>query len=133
MVDRIEREVVLATTLERVWEVVTGPGWLAPEVQFELFPAGEASFRSEDWAKTGWVEEVQAPRSGDHPGARLVFWWSADGDPSTRVELTLEPEGESVTRLRVVEARPLEVLDLVGIPSNGSGRPGRGPTMLVGV
>jgi hypothetical protein len=133
MVDRIEREQVLPTTLKQVWEVVTGPGWLAQEVRFELFPAGEASFRSHDWSKTGWVEDVQAPGSGDHSGARLVFWWSTAGDPATRVELTLEPEGDCATRLRVVEARPLEVLDLVGIPSPESGAPGQGPTMLVGV
>ena len=133
MLDRIERELVLPATLGHVWEVVTGPGWLAQEVRFELFPAGEASFRSEEWSKTGWVEEVQAPGTGRAPGARLVFWWCDEGEPATRVELTLEPEGDSATRLHVVEARPLEVLDLVGMPSPGSGSTGRGPMLLVGV
>ena len=38
MPDRIERELVLPAPPEEVWEAVTGPGWLADEVNFDLRP-----------------------------------------------------------------------------------------------
>jgi hypothetical protein len=76
------------------------------------------------------VEEVVAPDGGDG-GGRLVFWWSLDGEPATRVEVALEPLGPATTRLQVVESRPLEVLDLVGIPLPGAGGSSHGPAMLV--
>ena len=49
------------------------------------------------------------------------------------MELTLEQEADGYTRLRVVEARPLEVLDVTGIPLAGSGGVQHGPAMLAGV
>jgi uncharacterized protein YndB with AHSA1/START domain len=121
--DRIERELVLDATPEQVWEAVTGRDWLAEEVQIDLRPGGDASFRAAAWSKQGWVEEARAP-------ARLAFWWSAEGEPATRVELTLEPEGEAATRLRVVEARPLELFDLLGVPLPGSGGASFGPALV---
>ena len=63
----------------------------------------------------------------------LAFWWGRHGEPATRVELTLEPDGDGLTCLRVIEGRPLEVLDLVGIPVPGSGGQARGPAMLAAV
>jgi uncharacterized protein YndB with AHSA1/START domain len=109
MTDRIERELLLPAPPEQVWDAVTSAGWLAEEVHLDLSPGGDATFRSRDSVKHGWVEEVLAP-------ARLAFWWATDGDPATRVELTLQPEGEAATRLRVIETRPLELLDLIGTP-----------------
>jgi hypothetical protein len=129
MTDRIEREQLLPAPVELVWDLVTGPGWLADEVELELEPGGEARFSSDELVKSGWVEEALAP-GRDDAGASLIFWWAGDGDIATRVELTLEPVGEGVTRLRVVESRPLEVLDVVGIPLPGSGDQSYGPAML---
>jgi hypothetical protein len=63
--------------------------------------------------------------------ALLVFWWSADGEPASRVELRLEPESEDSTRLSLTESRPLEVLDLGGIPLPESGGGSYGPSLLV--
>jgi uncharacterized protein YndB with AHSA1/START domain len=131
MTDQIERELLLPAPPEQVWEVIVGPGFLAEEVSLDLVPGGEARFADDDDVRTGWVEEAEPPDDGD-PG-RLAFWWSADGEPASRVELTLEPEADGYTRLRVVEARPLEVLDVVGIPLPGSGGARRGPAMLAGV
>jgi uncharacterized protein YndB with AHSA1/START domain len=119
MTDQIERELVLPAPPEQVWEVITGPGWLAEDVQLELVPGGEADFGE----RTGWVEEADPPE-------RLVFWWGDDGEPATRVELTLEPEGDDRTRLRVVESRPLEVLDVTGIPLPRGGSSSYGPAMV---
>jgi uncharacterized protein YndB with AHSA1/START domain len=132
MIDQIERELRLPATPQEVWEVVTDSGWLADDVSLELVPGGEANFSSEDWSKSGWVEEAVPPDPGDDGSGRLIFWWSTDGEPATRVELTLEPEGEGATRLRVVEARPLDALDVFGIPlPRTSGGSGTGPAMLV--
>jgi uncharacterized protein YndB with AHSA1/START domain len=112
--DRIEREQWLEASPEEVWEAVIHDGWLADEVDLDLRPGGDAEFRSPEETKTGWVEEVAV-------ASRLAFWWAADGEPATRVELTLSPEGD-LTRLRVVETRPLDVLDLVATPLPGFGR-----------
>jgi uncharacterized protein YndB with AHSA1/START domain len=131
MTDEIERELLLPAPPQQVWEVVTAPGFLAEEVELELFPGGDARFGDGDAERTGWVEEAVPP--GADENARLSFWWSTDGEPASRVELTLEPEAEAdgCTRLRVLEARPLEVLDITGIPlpGTGGGAP-HGPSML---
>jgi uncharacterized protein YndB with AHSA1/START domain len=122
MTDRIERELWLPASPDDVWAAVIGDGWLADEVDFELRPGGEANFRSADTVKTGWVEEVSAP-------SRLTFWWGEDGEPATRVELTLR-DYEDQVRLRVVETRPLELLDLVGTPLPGTGGRTYGPALV---
>jgi uncharacterized protein YndB with AHSA1/START domain len=123
MSDRIERELSLPATPEETWDAVTGDGWLADEVQLALEPGGDARFCSGEAVKTGWVEDVLAPE-------RLTFWWAADGEPATRVELTLEPDGDDATRLRVIETRPLDVLDLLGMPLYGIGGPSYGPMLV---
>jgi uncharacterized protein YndB with AHSA1/START domain len=120
MTDQIERELLLPAPPDEVWKLITAPGWLAGQVELELWPGGDARFD----ARSGWIEECIE-------GERLAFWWSDDDEPASRVELTLAPEGDGHTRLRVVEARPLEVLDVTGIPlaDTGGGAP-RGPSML---
>ena len=123
MSDRIERELTLPATPEEVWNAVTGDGWLADEVELTLEPGGDARFRSGDSVRTGWVEDVRAPQ-------RLAFWWAADGEAASRVELTLEPAQDDATRLRVVETRPLDALDLVGMPLYGIGGPSYGPALV---
>ena len=108
MTDRIERELWLPATPDAVWDAVTSDGWLADRVRIDLWPGGDAHFDSCDRAATGWVEDVSIPE-------RLTFWWAADDQPASRVELRIEERGRG-TRLRIVETRPLEVLDLVGVP-----------------
>lgn len=127
--DRVQRELVLPASADEVWRIVTGDGWLADEVAFELEPGGDARFTTRDRTRTGWVEEVQAPQPADE-AVRLVFWWENDTESASRVELTLEPLEEGGTRLRVTETRPLEVLDLVGIQLPGSGSQHHGPELL---
>jgi uncharacterized protein YndB with AHSA1/START domain len=129
--EQIERELLLPAPPAEVWNIVTRSGWLAQEVSLDLVPGGDASFSSEESLKSGWVEEAVAPGRADGSTGRLAFWWSLDGEPATRVELTLEPEGEQGTRLRVVEARPLDLLDVAGVPLPGAGNASDGPVMLV--
>lgn len=122
MTERIERELLLEAAPEEVWDVVTGDGWLADEVRLDLRPGGEASFRSGTEEKSGWVEDVVERQ-------RLAFWWGYGDAPATRVELTLHPE-TGATRLRVTETRPLELLDLVGLPLPGISGPSFGPALV---
>jgi uncharacterized protein YndB with AHSA1/START domain len=123
MSESVRREVVIGAAPAEVWEAVIADGWLAERVEIELRPGGEAVFRDGDVERRGWVEEASAPH-------RLTYWWGDDDDPASRVELTLEPLGGGSTRLRVLEARPLDVLDLVGTPLRGPGGPMYGPAML---
>jgi uncharacterized protein YndB with AHSA1/START domain len=102
VVMQVERELVVPEEPERVWESLSEPEWLGEDATIELRPAG--GVRAGD--RSGFVEEAQAPR-------RLTFWWSAEGEESTRVELELLPDADG-TRVRVVESRPLAVLDTVG-------------------
>lgn len=122
MTDKVERELLLDASLEEVWEAVTADGWLAEEVELDLRPGGDAEFRSRGVLKSGWVEEALRPE-------RLAFWWAADGEPATRVELWLEPASEA-TRLRISESRPLDMLDLVAIPLPGIGGSRFGPALV---
>jgi uncharacterized protein YndB with AHSA1/START domain len=126
--ERIDRDVLVPASPEQVWEVITQDGWLAEQVELALEPGGEARFAGRDGVRPGWVEESVSP-AGDGQG-RLVFWWGPEGEPATRVELTLAPADAGGTRLRVAETRPLEALDLLGLPLPGQPGANRGPAML---
>ena len=128
MEDRVQREIWLEATATDVWEAVTEGDWLAEEARLELWPGGEAWFRCPDGERTGWVEEALAPGEHDREG-RLTFWWAAGDEPASRVELTIT-ERDDRTRVRVVEERPLEILDLVGMPMSRPGGRFYGPALL---
>jgi uncharacterized protein YndB with AHSA1/START domain len=133
MTDRIERQIELPTSLERAWQAVTDPDWLAlwlaDEVRIDPHPGGEAHFQIGNETRRGWVEEVRPP--DDRKGGRLAFWWGVDEEPASRVELTLTATESDRTLLRVVESRPRDVLDLVGtsLPGYG-GRTTYGPALV---
>ena len=132
MTDRVERRTWLPADPEEVWDVVTGQDWLAEEVSLDLRPGGDASFRSGEETRTGWVEEAARP-SQDGEG-RLAFWWAIDGEPASRVEVTIQRargwDGPEGTRVRIVESRPLEALDLIATPLPGVGGSTYGPALL---
>ena len=123
MADRIERVLSLPAPPETVWDIVTADGWLADQVRLDLQPGGDAIFDSQQGSKAGWIEEAMAP-------LRLAFWWAHDDEPASRVELTLEPDEDGGTQLRVVESRPLDVLDLVGTPLRRTGGASYGPALV---
>jgi uncharacterized protein YndB with AHSA1/START domain len=123
MIDRVERELELDAAIDDVWEALTADGLLAAEVHLDLRPGGDAEFRFEESVKTGWIEEALAP-------ARLTFWWATGDEPASRVELALEEIDECRTRLRVVETRPLELLELVGVPLTRVGGASFGPALV---
>ncbi len=131
MPDLITRELDLPVTPDAVWQAITQPqwleSWLAETVSMQLHPGGDARFVVDGEPREGWVEDVRPP-ADERPGV-LTFWWQAVGEPASRVSLRITPTPEG-TRLRVVEARPLEVLDLVGIPMGDSARGSRGPSLV---
>ncbi len=122
MTERIERELWLPAPPDEVWDAITADGWLADRVRLDLRPGGDAQFDSDGAVRSGWVEDVSEPE-------RLTFWWALDDEPASRVELKIEAR-DAGTRLRIVETRPLEVLDLVGVPLPGVGGATYGPALV---
>lgn len=109
--DRIERETLIEASLERVWALVSVPG----------FWVSEESMMAEGEAREGEAMVATNPEYGDfpvrvekvQPPTYLAYRWAStireEGqhelreDNSTLVEFTLTPEGDK-TRLRVVES-----------------------------
>jgi uncharacterized protein YndB with AHSA1/START domain len=99
MEELVERELIVPDDIDDVWSSLAEPEWLGEDATIDLREAGEVRAGE----RTGFVEEVEAPH-------RLAFWWSAPGEESTRVELELE-DTDGGTHIRVIESRPLAILD----------------------
>jgi uncharacterized protein YndB with AHSA1/START domain len=106
--EQIEREVVIAAPIERVWDVITQPehvgSWFGDAgAEIDLRPGGTILIHWKDYG-TGYgvVERVEPPRVFAWRGA-LLGQTEVRADNSTVVEFTLTPEGGG-TRLRVVES-----------------------------
>ena len=104
----IEREVVIAAPIERVWAVITQPehvgSWFGDAgAEIDLRPGGTILIHWKEYG-TGYgiVERVEPPHVFAWRGALLGHTEVRDGN-STRVEFTLAAEGDG-TRLRVVES-----------------------------
>jgi uncharacterized protein YndB with AHSA1/START domain len=106
--EQIEREVMVAAPIERVWDVITQPehvgSWFGDAgAEIDLRSGGAMTIT---WARHGTVharvERVEAPRVFAYRWARGAGTPVAD-DNSTLVEFTLSSEGGQ-TRLRVVES-----------------------------
>ena len=106
--EQIEREVMIAAPIERVWAVITQPEhvgtWFGDAgAEIDLRPGGAIIIR---WAEhgTGYgiVERVEPPHVFAWRGALLGHTEVRAGN-STLVEFTLTAEGAQ-TRLRVVES-----------------------------
>jgi uncharacterized protein YndB with AHSA1/START domain len=117
MNDEVERETVVPATPEEAWKAVVESDWLG-----EIDPTPGGQVEGDD--RSGFVEEAEAP-------SRLTFWWAAEGEDSTRVEIEFE-ETKDGTRVRVIESRPLAVLDAYG-SDLGAALGARGPEMLAHV
>ena len=108
--DRIEREIVIAAPVERVWAVLTEPAhvsqWFSEgsPAQVDLRPGGIMRF---DHAEAGVfparIERVEPPRFLSYRWASAYPGQEATDDNSTLVEFTLIPE-DGGTRLRVTES-----------------------------
>jgi uncharacterized protein YndB with AHSA1/START domain len=99
------REVELDSDPERAWRAISEESelseWLGGEVELDLEPGGEVKVSGDDGDRTGFVESVDEGRS-------VSFWWSEDGEESTRVELeVVERVERDGCAVRVTESRPL--------------------------
>jgi uncharacterized protein YndB with AHSA1/START domain len=106
--EQIEREVVIAAPIERVWAVITQPehvgSWFGDAgAEIDLRPGGTILIHWADYGTGfGVVERVEPPHVFAWRGA-LLGETVVRADNSTLVEFTLAPEGGG-TRLRVVES-----------------------------
>jgi uncharacterized protein YndB with AHSA1/START domain len=108
--DRIERDILIAAPIERVWELVTSAEhvgrWFGDAgAEIDLRPGGALAVHwREHETVRGRIEAVEPPH-------RFVYRWmladhgEAEPTPgnSTRVEFTLDAEGDG-TRVAVVES-----------------------------
>src|SRR5579875_810669 len=83
----LNRRMVFPVSSERLWEALVAPSeWMGAEVEWELVPGGDASFRQgEDGDRRGQVLEVA-------PGRRLSFRWWPEHDPEEESEVTFDLE-----------------------------------------
>ncbi|MEW9552503.1 SRPBCC domain-containing protein [Nonomuraea sp. NPDC050783] len=106
--DRIERETLIDASLERVWSLVTVPGfWVAEEASVAGTVATEGALLA---AKNPHLGEVWVRVEKVEPPTYVAYRWNSvfpgeelSEDNSTLVEFTLSTEGGR-TRLRVVES-----------------------------
>jgi uncharacterized protein YndB with AHSA1/START domain len=106
--EQIEREVVIAAPVEKVWSILTQAehlrAWFGNAgAEIDLRPGGDISLAFEGHGRfLGHVETVKPPH-------QFAYRWAQMPDVppsasnSTLVEFTLTPDGTS-TRLRVVES-----------------------------
>ena len=106
--EQIEREVVIAAPIERVWAVITqaehvGTWFGDAGAEIDLRPGGTILIHWKDYG-TGYgiVERVEPPHVFSWRGA-LIGHTEVRADNSTLVTFTLMAEGDQ-TRLRVVES-----------------------------
>jgi uncharacterized protein YndB with AHSA1/START domain len=105
--DSIEREIVIAAPVERVWQIITQAphiaGWFSETAEVDLRIGGRMVLA---WKEHGTylatVERLEPPTVFAFRGAYRPDTEPGPGN-STVVEFTLTPEDER-TRLRVVES-----------------------------
>jgi uncharacterized protein YndB with AHSA1/START domain len=105
--DRIEREIVIAASVERVWATLTAPEFWLGEADPAGFQLHEGARLVSEYAEHGsfpqHIEKIEPPRYVRYRWAnRFAPAEPAEGN-STIVEFTLIPEGGK-TRLRLVES-----------------------------
>ncbi len=104
-VDRIERETLIEAPLERVWRLVTEPGfWVASEPSGTAVEGETTVCKNEQYGDFPVRVETVTPQSYvSYRWASAFAGQELAADNTTLVEFTLTPEG-SGTRLRVVES-----------------------------
>jgi uncharacterized protein YndB with AHSA1/START domain len=109
--DRIEREILIRASIDRVWRVITEAEhigtWFADAAEIDLRIGGRLTIISKEQGTfVAYLERIEPPTG---PRAVLAFRGAVapETEPnagnSTRTEMTLTEEGGH-TRLRVVES-----------------------------
>jgi|HubBroStandDraft_1064217.scaffolds.fasta_scaffold54252_3 uncharacterized protein YndB with AHSA1/START domain len=107
MEDRIEQDITIKAPLDRVWELVSEPGWWVPSAvvaAVDHTPGHQVVRESEKWGRFP-VEVVRV-----EPKGYAAFRWASHapgaelGDASTTlVEFLVTPAGDGV-RVTVIES-----------------------------
>lgn len=106
--ENVERSIAISAGLERVWDLVTRPGWWIND--------GEVTDHRIE--RAGDVARVHDPAHGEFeirtvtltPRTYAAFRWRSDGvtrsvdGPSTLVEFWLDDRGDGTVTVRVVES-----------------------------
>ncbi|WP_433323578.1 SRPBCC family protein [Spirillospora sp. CA-294931] len=108
--DRIEREIVIAAPVERVWSVITEPehvgswfGAAGKPAEIDLRPGGTMVVDHGEYGVfPSTIVEVDPPRTFSWRWASAFPGQDVTDANSTLVEFTLRPEGDG-TLLRVIE------------------------------
>jgi uncharacterized protein YndB with AHSA1/START domain len=124
MDDRVERSIAITAGVERVWDLVTRPGWWINDGEVadagsgppgEASRAGPGAHRIE---RDGDLCRVHDPTCGEfeilvvklEPRTYAAFRWRSDGvtrsvdGPTTLVEFWLDDHGDGTVTVRVVES-----------------------------
>ena len=107
MEDRIEQEITINASLDRVWELVSEPGWWVPAkvvAPVDHTPGHQIVRESDRWGRFP-IEVVRV-----EPKAYAAFRWASqfpgqelDNGNTTLVEFSVEPIGTAV-RVTVTES-----------------------------
>ncbi len=105
--DRIEREIVIDASLERVWQLVTEPGFWIAEGDPSRFDFREGGLVTSEHPEYGTfpqrIERIDPPRYVAYRWASTFPGEEPHESNSTLVEFTLTEE-DGRTHLRVVES-----------------------------
>jgi uncharacterized protein YndB with AHSA1/START domain len=136
MIDRIERSIDITAPLDRVWDLVTVPGWWVPSDAADAAPTGDRDpgsvivRESEQWGRFP-VEVVEY-----RPKHYAAFRWSSQfpgedlaAGRTTLIEFTVEERSDHI-RLSVVESGFAELdapddVKQAGLRDNSSGWEGQ--------
>jgi uncharacterized protein YndB with AHSA1/START domain len=94
MTDRVERQIEISASAERVWELVSRPGWFI----------NDGELRDHVVRVDGDVNVVVDPVHGEfrlrteslEPPRYAAFRWLGEGEGSTLVEFTISPRPDGV-------------------------------------
>ncbi|MFD6949991.1 MULTISPECIES: ATPase [unclassified Nocardiopsis] len=101
--DRIERQVDIAASAQRVWDLVRRPGWFV----------SDGEILDHRTTRDGDADIVHDPVRGafrirteklEPPGYAAFRWFAGDGEASTLVEFWIEERGADGVTLRVAES-----------------------------
>ena len=114
----VQRSVVLAAPVEKVWAALTDASqlsaWLGGEVDVDPFPGGQILVREDGRLRRGVIVDLEPLRHLEirwlPQSRRIGFVWGPDEDPAGSagdVEFLLEPLPElGATWLTVIERAP---------------------------
>ncbi|WP_150242900.1 SRPBCC domain-containing protein [Nocardiopsis quinghaiensis] len=101
--DRIERQVDVAASARRVWDLVTRPGWFVNDEEIadhQITPDGDADIVHDP---VHGAFRIRAERLEPH-GYAAFRWFCGDGGGSTLVEFWIEERDAGGVTLRVAES-----------------------------